>query len=260
MLGNNRRCLVYFSFVLMACLFSLNAPAQNDFNFKDPTTGISNRVYVQYTDSIVETFYYRGGKKIKTNDELLYFWYAARDIKHTRGAFEGKLLHGKYTMFYYNKDLLAKGEFKYGLKYGVWKSWYKGGEIKKKEKWCKGRIVGTAYYYSAAGVIQQKKKYTDKKGSRIITNYNAQGGILSKEYYSKNKLVNTITYQLNSKGKYVVSKPEKEKKTKIKKTKEKESKKKTKEKKAPKVKEKKSKTPKIKIQKFRQVVPGGIGT
>jgi len=246
--------------MLIACMSSIHVLAQQDFNFNDPTTGISNRVYVQYTDSIVETFYYRGGKKIKTNDELLYFWYAARDIKHTRGAFEGKLLHGKYTMFYYNKDLLAKGEFKYGLKYGVWRSWYQGGEIKKKEKWHKGRIVGTAYYYGYTGVLEKKTKYTDKKGGRVITNYNTQGSIFSKEYYEKNKLVNTINYQLNSKGKYVVNKPKKEKKNKVKKTKEKTLQKKSKEKKVSKVKEKKNKNPKIKIQKFRQVVPGGIGT
>lgn len=259
MLKNNNKYFVRIYLICTIFLCALNISAQN---FKDPMIGVTNRIYVQYTDSIVETYYYRGEKNIKLNDELFYFWYAARDIKRTRGAFEGKLLHGKYAMFYYNKDLLSKGQFKYGLKDGEWKSWYQGGEIKSKEKWHKGKIVGVAYYYNSKGIIQKKRKYTDTKGGLIVSSYNTQGGITSVEYYKKNTLVKTDNYQLNAKGKYEVVKPEKAKKNKVKnkKAKTKVTKEaKPKEKKSNDGKKSKSKTPKIKIQKYRQVVPGGAG-
>ena len=252
-------------YVLFGFIWALNLNAQN---FKDPMTGVTNRVYVQYTDSLVESFYYRGDKKIKTNDELFYYWYGAQDIKHTRGAYEGKILHGVYTMFYYNKDLLAKGNFKYGLKNGEWKSWYRGGEIKSKEKWRKGIIVGTAYYYSPKGLIQRERKIS-KSGSGSVSYYDDKGILSSKEYYKNNSLDKKIQYELNKKGKVVVAKPEKvkpEKKSKNSKESSKKSvlrnpfkKKSTSVEAEKKVKHKKTKEPKIKIQKYRQILPGGQG-
>ena len=246
-------------FVIAGFMIAINLQAQN---FKDPMTGVTNRIYVQYTDSLVETFYYRGEKKIKTNDELFYYWYAAQDIKHTRGAYEGKILHGSYTMFYYNKDLLAKGNFKYGLKDGEWKSWHAGGELKSKEKWKKGKIVGTSYYYNLQGRIQKVRKLS-QSGNGYVMYYNDKGILSAKEYYKDNSLEKKIQYETNKRGKAVVIKPEKNKTNK--KTSEGNQKsslnpfKKKAPKEEKKVKQKKTKSPKIKIQKYRQIVPGGQG-
>lgn len=243
-----------FCFVLVGLVFSIRSNAQN---FKDPTIGISNRVYVQYTDSLIETFCYRGEKKIKTRDELFYYWYAAQDIKHTRGAYEGKILHGTYTVFYYNKDLLTKGNFKYGLKDGQWKSWHQGGELKSKEQWKNGHIVGMAYYYHPNGKLKSHRKYTDQFGSGHQADYDLIGNLISKKYYKKKELVKEVKYHQNDKDKTVVTKPEK-----VKKVKKGKDNKKVQEGvgEVPNKKAKKSKKqPKVKIQKFRQVSPGGIG-
>lgn len=255
-----RKTNKYLATICVSLLFvgisSNNLFAQNFNKYHDPELGISNKVYVQYSDSIVETFYYKGDKKIKTDDGLFYYWYAAHDIKKTRGAFEGKLLHGKYVMFYYNKDLLCKGEFKYGLKDGVWKSWHKGGEIKSKERWKKGRIMGIAYYYHPNGKLKSHRKYTNYLGRGHEANYDTNGNLISKKYYSRNELVKEVRYHQNDKDKTVVTKPEKAKKTKKEK-----DKKKVKEgtNSEPNKKTKKGKQPKVKIQKFRQISPGGIG-
>lgn len=231
-----------------------------------------NRVIINSRDSVVYAYIYRDGdKNVNPRFDKYYYWFASNDIKRTKGGYDGKLLHGDYSAFFLNKDLLSQGKFRYGLKQGEWKSWYKGGEIKSKEKWHKGVVVGTSHYYSSAGLIQEKRKYTDKKGSRIVTSYNDQGGILSKKYYEKNILINTVNYQLDKKGNYVAVKPEENKKIKTKnkkdkdasKTKKSKADKSNKKKKTDKTKStdktKKNKIPKIKIHKFKQIVPGGAG-
>lgn len=264
MLKSNNRYLYTLCSMLSAWLCTADLCAQN---IKDFTIATTNRVYVQYTDSTVEAFCYRGEKKIKTRDNLLYYWYAAQQIKHTRGGYEGKILHGPYTMFYYNKDLLAKGNFKYGLKQGEWKTWHQGGEVKSKERWKKGILIGKAYYYNRKGIIQRESRINPTSGKGYIREYTEDGMLHSKSIYKENRVTKEIVYQKNEKGKLVEVKPEKEKR--VKKKPEKEQSKKTgdklkKNKKLPdtgekKVKEKKQKTPGIKIQKYRQISPGGIG-
>ena len=252
---------------VLSFVFSLKLSAQN---IKIPMLNNANRVYVQYSDSLVEAFYYSGDKKIKTNDNLFYYWYGAHDIKHTRGAFDGKLLHGKFVMFYRNKDLLSKGTFRFGLKDGEWNSWYLGGERKSKEKWRKGSVVGSAYYYWTNGNVRVLRKL-NHLGNGSIIYYNNDGNLNSKEYYSKNILEYKNTYQLNDKGKLIEVKQKKEKNNIKDKSEGKHffrfkklfHKKNASDKplnKSKKLKEKKTKSPKIKIIKFRQVSPGGIGT
>jgi antitoxin component YwqK of YwqJK toxin-antitoxin module len=256
--------------LLIVCLvmcFVFNLTAQD---LKDPLTGMINRVYVQYGDSLAEAYYYRGDKTIKPKDDNIYYWYGVQDFKHTRGGFDGKILHGEFVMFYRNKDLLSKGNFKYGLKQGEWKTWYIGGERKSKEKWHNGKLIGSAYYYGLNGKLNVLKK-VNRNGNGSIVYYDKEGKLSSKEYYNKNVLVKNNDYQLNKKGKSIEIKLKKEKN----KTKDKSERKqlfnfkklfhKKNQSDQPlngvkKQKEKKTKSPKVKIIKFRQISPGGIGT
>lgn len=257
MLKGNSVYFKLFCFLLIELFFSITTKGQN---YKDPSIGISNRVYVQYTDSLLETFCYRGEKKIRTKDDLFYYWYAAQDIKHTRGAYGGKILHGTFTMFYYNKDLRSKGQFKYGLKKGIWKSWYQGGEIKSKEKWKAGRLVGKAFYYSNKGLIQNETNIKQRTGNGYVLFFDDKGKVKSKEIYKNNILEKEILFQKNKRGKLVEIKPSHIKSEKVKSTKLKSLFHKNRQvDKQKKVKSKKQKEPKIKIHKYREVLPGGAG-
>ena len=239
------------SFICLACACILHAAPVQAQNYKNPLSEM-NRIYVQYPDSIVETFYYRGEKNIPTRDNMVYYWYAANDIKRTRGSFDGKLLHGTYTVFYSNKDLLGKGTFRYGLKKGSWQSWYPRGEIKSREQWSKGVLHGTCMYYSSTGMLLRKRVYKNASGSGCETIYE-DGHICSVKHYEGSTLQQEQLYEKNSKGRYVPVKTEKAAKTraakkgKINKAEEKVPK----QQKAPKT--------KIKIQHFKQIVPGGQG-
>ena len=229
-------------------------------NISDPNKIVMNRIYVQYSDSIVETHYYSGEKKIKEKDNLVYYWYAANDIKQTQGAYEGKILHGACVMFYNNKDLLSKGSFKYGIKTGVWKYWYKGGKLKSKEIWKNGILSGVKMSYNKNGTVQTKATY--KKGilHGWTYHYDSNGLLKEKELFEKDKSSKKIIYTINSKDKAVPEKKNKDKKAEN----ESESKKgffkkkpKSEDGKAPKI--KKEKKNKIKIQRYHEVQPGGQG-
>lgn len=245
--------------VLTAFLCLLQSFATNAQNYKDPV-GLTNRVYVHYTDSLVETYYYRGEKKIKTRSDAFYYWYASQDIKHTRGSFSGKILQGPYIIYYTNKDLHTKGTFKYGLKHGKWQTWYPGGEIKSREKWSKGNRLGTAYHYSVNGMLQRKRKYI-KSTEEIETVYDSTGHISAVNYFQHHTLKKQVVYTINNKGRSVpiksAKKPRKEKTPKVK-TQDPGSET-EKPVKVPKEKKAKRSKEKIKVQRFRQIVPGGQG-
>jgi len=240
-------------------LSSIYCYGQSDFmegRIKDPMSGVVNRVYVQRKDSVIETHYYRGDKNISTKPNLLYYWYAAQDIKHTRGSFEGKLLHGSYVMFYYNKDLKEKGSFRYGLKDGKWENWYQGGEIKSREQWKSGLQKGKSQYYYENGTIHQQILF--KKGSKSeVLFFDEMGNKQTIQYFKNNILIKEESFERNKHGK--IRKERKLKKAKKVKPDKVAKVKKTKSPKgAPKVKEqKKKKTKGIKVYKFKQILPAG---
>lgn len=68
-------------------------------------------------------------------DDVFYYWYSANDVKRTQGGYEGKLLHGKYTEFYSNKDLKVQGKFSHGVKSGRWKMWHANGQLSEIQLW-----------------------------------------------------------------------------------------------------------------------------
>ncbi|WP_440236608.1 toxin-antitoxin system YwqK family antitoxin [Cytophaga sp.] len=244
----------------LVCLFySASILAQN-INIENPDKILMNRIYVQYSDSIIETYYYSGDKKIKEKDNLVYYWYAANDIKRTQGAYEGKILHGKCVMFYNNKDLLAKGMFKYGVKTGIWRYWYKGGKLKSKEIWKDGLLTGVSFSYDKDGNLQAKKTYKKGKLNGWVYYYDSKGLLSRKECFQDGKPTRSIVYTINDKGKAVAEKEKKEEKAD---KEEKAGKKffffKRKPKEEKPAKTKKERKSKIKIQRYHQVSPGGQG-
>jgi len=154
-------------FFLLSPLISL-AQYGKDFNL------MNNRVIVNHTESTVYAFVLRDKPEMRTDDDYLYYWFASNDIKHTRGAYEGKLLHGQYTEFYLNKNLKEKGKVKYGLKRGTWKSWYPNGEYKEIVNYKNSEPTHYTSYYEN-GNLKSKGKYKNSKLQGIVRNYTLEG-------------------------------------------------------------------------------------
>jgi hypothetical protein len=106
-------------------------------------------------------------KHVVTFDrQKLYFWYKSQKVITTQGGASGQLLHGPFTSFYDNKQLVAKGNFVYGLKDGEWMYWSSTGYLSKVEHWKEGVKSGVEQIYTAQGKLKETITYTSKGTER----------------------------------------------------------------------------------------------
>ena len=89
---------------------------------------------------------------VTTNDERYYYWFALNKIQCTQNGYDGKLLNGKYTIFFLNNSLKTQGRFKKGLKHKEWKYWTKTGVLNRSENYCKGKLYGWQSVYDSLGI------------------------------------------------------------------------------------------------------------
>jgi hypothetical protein len=163
--------------IVFAFLFPMIAAAQYGKDY----VLVNNRVIVNYAESTVYAYVLPEKTNKKVADEYMYYWFASNDIKRTRGAFDGRLLHGQYTEFYLNKDLKDKGRMRFGLKEGIWKSWYPNGEYKEIVSYKKSRRLWYRAFYDT-GALQSKGKYKNDKLHGIIKNYSPEGKVERAKY------------------------------------------------------------------------------
>lgn len=148
---------------------------------------ITNRHHIQKEG---ESFYFFvTDKEPNFDNSKFYFWYRAQRIRETQGGASGELLHGKFEVYFENKQLKEKGEFKKGLKNGNWKSWFKDGSLKSTTNWSKGRLKAVNLF-ADNGELKSKTKYGTFRNSFTSE---------TKEiFYSKDSLnVKVINYSLN---------------------------------------------------------------
>ncbi len=105
------------------------------------------------------------GKTISLDEKKMYYWSKNHEIFFTQGNYSGRLLHGKYSMYYKEGNLKEKGVFKMGLKNGEWYEYKKDGTIDKIIKWDEGKKIGVTFDSS---IDKMNVKYLSKKEKRII--------------------------------------------------------------------------------------------
>jgi len=186
--------------MLIALLFPVITVAQYGKDY----VLINNRVIVNYPESTVYAYVLPEKTIKKVEDHYVYYWFASNDIKRTRGAYDGKLLHGQYTEFYLNKDLKDKGKMKFGLKEGIWKSWYPNGEYKEIISYRRSKRLWYRDFYET-GALKSKGKYKNDKLHGTVKNYSPQGEV------EKEKYRHGINITLEKKQKKIVQIMEKKK-------------------------------------------------
>lgn len=122
--------------------------------------------------------------KIKVNNEFTYSWYKSNQIMHTKGGYDGKLLHGSYAEFYLNNNLKEKGTYKKGLKNGEWKLWYENGQLKEIAKYCCGLRQGKMESFDENGILIFEASFKKGKLHGKTISYE-NGKILEKHNYKK---------------------------------------------------------------------------
>lgn len=122
--------------------------------------------------------------KIRYSDTLKYYWYSADKIIATQGASEGKVLHGKYSSFYYNNNLREQGRYKKGLQNGQWMKWNSTGTLQEISHWHKGYRQGKQITFDSAGVKVREVSFNNGKLHGKWVDYN-KGKIISQKRYKK---------------------------------------------------------------------------
>jgi hypothetical protein len=136
-------------------------------NFKEKKIYTVN---INENESLIKAEVFAKANSLKRPDsDKTYYWYSSNKILSTKGSYEGKLLHGKYTSFYLNDNLREKGHFKFGLKHGKWFKWYNNGAVQEISEWKKGDKHGVVQNFNANGELTSSSKYyRDKLNGKTI--------------------------------------------------------------------------------------------
>ncbi|MBA3971411.1 MAG: hypothetical protein H0X46_04590 [Bacteroidetes bacterium] len=141
-------------------------------------------VYINYPDYTVKADIFSEQKKIRVNEELIYFWYSSNKILETKGGYDGKLLHGGYTSYYLTKELKEKGTFTKGLKHGKWMRWYENGKIAEINCWKNGIKNGVFKNFDAKGNLLLETEFKNGKLNGTETVY--ENGVLVRKRNFRN--------------------------------------------------------------------------
>lgn len=152
--------------------------------FVEPDKQMQFNITVNHDDYTIKTqILSKNKEKIKVNNERVYMWYATQKIMETKGGFDGKLLHGKYNVFYLNNQLKEQGQIKYGLKNKEWKYWYPDGKLKEVINWKNGVKNGSYSLYNDYGQIMAKGNFKEDKLHGKFFTYGPTGNIIEKKKY-----------------------------------------------------------------------------
>lgn len=81
-------------------------------------------------------------EEVRTNDDLVYYWFDNGEINQNRGGYSGLLLQGSYEKTTIGGKLIEKGSFENGLKNGQWKKWNVDGDLVELLVWKRGTRHG----------------------------------------------------------------------------------------------------------------------
>lgn len=185
-LSNIKKIKVNHYYLGAFIFLSINAFSQS---YVEPDKLKSFNITVNYDDYTVKTQMLSQVKKINVNNELTYLWYASQKIIETKGGYEGKLIHGKYTSFYLNNQLREKGLVKFGLKHKEWKYWYPDGKLKEIINWRNGKKSGVYLLYNDYGKLMAKSRFKNDKLHGKFYTYSANGVVTDKRRYKNGEEV-----------------------------------------------------------------------
>lgn len=207
----------------------MNAGNSYSQKYVEPDKLKQFNITVNHEDYTVKTQMLSQNKDITVNNDMTYMWYGSQKITETKGGYEGKLIHGKYTVFYLNNQLKEQGQIKYGLKNKEWKYWYPDGKLREVITWKNGVKNGSYSIYNDYGQLMAKGKFKKDKLDGKFYTYGPTGNITEKKVYKNgDEVIPKVKVEKPKKAKEPkVEKPKEEKKPKPEKKKKKSSEKKT---------------------------------
>lgn len=126
---------------------------------------------------------------IKLVQSSEYFWYSDNRFFSTFGGFDGKLLDGKFTVFYKKGNLMESGNFNLGLKVGVWNQWFENGQIMETSNWEKGKLQGKLERYYSDSRLKELRRYKNNELHGKQIEYDNTGKVLRVSKYKSGVLI-----------------------------------------------------------------------
>jgi hypothetical protein len=118
-------------------------------------------------------------KKIRIDNDRLYFGYYLNKLYRTQGEIQGRPLDGKFSRYDLNNNILESGNFEMGLKEGIWKLFSNGGYLIEVAEYQKGMLHGHRLIYKGGQPdILEKYRNGKLKGKPRSFNSKKAGGDL----------------------------------------------------------------------------------
>jgi len=172
------------TYLILFLLFPFSLHAQNWYKEL-----VTDRVTINQPDQTIIAFVKPVRHHIAAIPGRTYFWYSANQIRTTQGGYSGKLLNGKYEVYYPGKNLKEQGEFKKGLQHSEWTAWYENGHLKENYTWRSGRKSGPFILYDEKGDMTSRGAFSQGLlEGKLITYYGKDSSSVS--YYREGKLFN----------------------------------------------------------------------
>lgn len=205
--------------LVLPALISVNSFSQK---YTEPDKLKQFNITVNHEDYTVKTQMLSQNKNITVNNDMTYMWYGSQKIMETKGGYEGKLIHGKYAVFYLSNQLKEQGQIKYGLKNKEWKYWYPDGKLREVITWKNGVKNGSYSIYNDYGQLMAKGKFKKDKLDGKFYTYGPTGNITEKKVYKNgDEVIPKVKVEKPKKEKEPkAEKPKKEKEPKVEKPKE----------------------------------------
>lgn len=166
-----------FILILLVAAWTINPVHAQLFKKKETYT-----VYINTVSSNERAEVLSNKEPVKVVDSLVYYWYSSNKIVETKGGFDGKLLHGQYSSFYLNNQLMEKGMYDKGIKQGKWRAWFDTGVLKEISNWKNGSMNGEYKKYNDKGQLVLSATYKNGKYEGVVTRYE-DGKIIAQKNY-----------------------------------------------------------------------------
>lgn len=100
------------------------------------------------------------GCKITPDPTKTYYWVKGGKISHSKGSFQGELLHGNLEVYTLgldgSKEMVEKGSYFTGLKNGKIENYILGGILETIETFDKGELKEVEFYHPETKVLDHK--------------------------------------------------------------------------------------------------------
>lgn len=139
--------------------------------------GWNDHIRLFSNDTTIEVGLIIPEKRFKIKGGTDYYWFKSDTILATREGFNGKLLHGRYTKSFPNRNLFKEGRFEFGVITGVWREWYDNGQLKCVSKYRGGKKAGMYVEYLIDGKVKEEGEFNNDQFTGKIFQYDENGNV-----------------------------------------------------------------------------------